>query len=56
MAVGFGAISQVQGEPTAMAASRKLVREVIRAANTMQYFLNAPDEDNPAEALWPHSP
>ena len=39
MAVGFGAISQVQGEPTLMAASRKLVREVIRVANTMQHFL-----------------
>ena len=39
MAVGFGTISQLQGEPTLMAASRKLVREVIRAANTMQHFL-----------------
>jgi hypothetical protein len=42
MAVGFGAVSQVRGEPTLMAASRKLVREVIRVANTMQYFLMPP--------------
>lgn len=39
MAVGFGAINQVQGEPNQMAAFRKLLREVIRVANTMQYFL-----------------
>lgn len=39
MAVGFGVISQVQGEPNLMVAFRKLSREVIRVANTTQYFL-----------------
>jgi hypothetical protein len=39
MAVGFGVIGQVQGEPDLMAAFRKLSREVIWVANTMQYFL-----------------
>jgi hypothetical protein len=39
MAVGFGVISLVQGESNLMAAFRKLSREVIRVANTMQYFL-----------------
>jgi hypothetical protein len=39
MTVGFGAIAQVQGEPNLMAAFRKLLREVIRVANTMQYFI-----------------
>jgi hypothetical protein len=39
MAVSFGIISQVQGEPNLMAGFRKLLREVIRVANTMQHFL-----------------
>jgi hypothetical protein len=39
MAVGFGAISQIQGEPNLMSAFRKLLREVIHTTNTMQYFL-----------------
>ena len=39
MAVGFGAISHVEGEPNLMSAFRKLLREVIHVANTMQYFL-----------------
>jgi hypothetical protein len=39
MAVGFGAISQIQGERNLMSAFRKLLREVIHTANTMQYFL-----------------
>jgi hypothetical protein len=39
MAMGFGAISQVQGEANLMAAFRRLLGEVIRVANTMQHFL-----------------
>lgn len=39
MAVSFGVISQVQGEPNLVSAFRKLSREVIQVANTLQYFL-----------------
>ena len=39
MAVGFGVISQVQGESDLMSAFRKLSREVIQVANAVQYFL-----------------
>jgi hypothetical protein len=39
MAVGFGAISQVQGETSLMDASRKLTREPVRVANRMQYYV-----------------
>jgi hypothetical protein len=39
MVVGFGAIKQVEGEPLLMEAFRKVLKEVIQVANTMQYFL-----------------
>jgi hypothetical protein len=39
MAVGFGAIIQVQGETSLMAASRKLTSEPVRVAGRMQYYL-----------------
>jgi hypothetical protein len=39
MAVGFGVITQVEGEPHLMDAFRKILHEVIHIANTMQYFL-----------------
>ena len=39
MTVGFGVIMQVQGEPNAMAAFGKVLREAIQIANSMQHFL-----------------
>jgi hypothetical protein len=39
MTMGFGVIMQVQGEPHAMAAFGKVLREAIQIANAIQHFL-----------------